>query len=430
MIPRLDILLRPLAAMALAALTALLPSCSSTGDTPDSPTATDNGVYSFGLYLSVGDDAIVSRSTPTDGDVDGESGYDPGAGYENYIDLASQDYRIYLFNSNNRLIYAVPESTVTLLPTNGSVTGSKTYELRFKLTEEQLTSANLRPEARVFKLLMLANWRSYPTSLAVGSTTIDDLMTSPEALRSYQPPTDALLSADDRIAMFGIKQFGAIALDDQWLTSLGTLHLLRSYAKIEVYDAETTTTPINSVALTRYSTRSFCAPMLKSWQESEYVTNSYKTDYGLTFRDPEAERSEELPLRKDAESGHYFIYVPEFRNLVAGSSAIGRPEGELSRLRVSYLDETSGDEHIYYVDFKYYDEVNADRNGAKKGDFFNISRNYWYRYSLNRGKVDLTMQVDVVPYAEVLLNPGFGFDDPLPRPPSEWTVPPWVEIEE
>lgn len=405
----------------------MTPSCSSSNDTPTNPSA--DADYGFTLYLSLSDNNAITRSTPTDGDYDGQSGYSSGVLYENYIDLGAQDYRIYLFNSNNKLIYAVPESDMSLLPTTSSSVGAKTYELRFRMTAKQVKDAGLNPENCVFKLLMLANWREYPS--VDNGVSIETLLSSDRALRPYSAPLAATLTADDRIPLFGINQFGVIKLDPEWRTQLGTIHLLRAYSKIEVYDSEETCTPIHKVALTRYNTKSYCAPMLKEWMQSEYVTNSYKSDYGATFRNPDSEVSTDLPLKKDPESGHFFIYVPEFRNIdaVQDSKLLPRNDEERTRLKVIYLDEISREEHCYMVDFKYYDALNAQRNGAQRGDYFNLNRNYWYRYVLNRGKVDLLMQVDVIPYHEIILEPEFGFDNPLPRPPSEWVTPPWVELD-
>lgn len=399
------------------AFAVLAPACSSAvGDEPVSPSVT--GDYGFTLTLSVGDNESFMRSTPSDGE------YDSGAGYENYIDLASPDYRIYLFNSNNKLIYAVPPVEVSLLPTDLSQEGSKTYELKFSLTDIQQYGFT-NPDNCTFKMLMLANWRDYPaeSSLTAGVTTIDDLMKSQQALRDYTAPKSALLTADERIPMFGVKLYSGISLDKDYMTRLDKFHLLRAYSKIEVYSSETSTTQIKSVELTRYCTQSYNSPLLKEYIQSEYVTNTYLNDYGgLTFRPVvDKENGKSLILKQEGASGHFFAYVPEFRNVVNNTA---RPDDERARLLITYIDDRTD-----YVEFKYYDDVNASRNGAKKGDFFDLRRNYWYRYELNKGSVILSMRVDVVPYVEVELKPEFGFDDPLPNEPDEWQTPPWIEID-
>ncbi|MDE5650220.1 MAG: hypothetical protein K2I35_04295, partial [Duncaniella sp.] len=63
---------------------------------------------------------------------------------------------------------------------------------------------------------------------------------------------------------------------------------------------------------------------------------------------------------------------------------------------------------VYDIEFKDY--ANPD---ATTGECpcFDIRRNYWYRFSLRRGDDSpFTMEVDVVPYGEVILEPDFGID--------------------
>lgn len=397
------------------AIAAVAPACSSAvGDEPVSPSVT--GDYGFTLTLSVGDNESFMRSTPSDGE------YDPGAGYENYIDLASPDYRIYLFNSNNKLIYAVPPVAVSLLPTDFSQEGSKTYELKFSLTDIQQYGFT-NPDNCTFKMLMLANWRDYPaeSSLTAGVTTIDDLMKSQQALRDFTAPKGALLTADERIPMFGVKLYSGISLDKDYMTQLDKFHLLRAYSKIEVFNSDNSITPIRSVVLTRHASKGYNAPLLPRYIQEEYVTNSYRNDYGAQSFRPAAdyEISDDLELRRNPETGAFVIYVPEFANLTGGAV---RPDNQRARLYITFDDGQQD-----YVEFKYYDDVNASRNGAKKGDFFDLRRNYWYRYELNKGTVTVSLRVDVVPYVEVNLNPSFGFDTPIVPDPNPVT-PPWVDI--
>lgn len=409
--------LRTAAAIMAAAL--LVPSCSPSLE-DNGGSAPVHGEYTFGIYITLGDNVSnenTSRAPSADG-------YDPGAGYENYIDLATPDYRIYLFNARNELLYAVPPVDVELLPTDRRQAGSKTYELRFTLRD--MDAHRLNPDACVFKLLMLANWRDYPENIEEGVTTVEEMMKSQAVLRDFTAPTGAELTEDDRIPLFGINLFGPLKLQPESFVLLDKLHLLRAYSKIEVFDSETSTDSLQAVELTRYNRRGYNAPLLNDWLQGEYVCDSYAADYGSTFRPAiGAEVDEALPLRRRKSDGHWYIYVPEYCNTMDGGVA---PRPARSRLKATYKDSASGILHIYYIDFKYYDTVNAALNGGREGDFFDLRRNHWYRYELNRTHLDMMMRVDVVPYTSVELNPSFGFDDPLPRPPSEWITPPWVEI--
>lgn len=58
-----------------------------------------------------------------------------------------------------------------------------------------------------------------------------------------------------------------------------------------------------------------------------------------------------------------------------------------------------------------------------------LPRNTYVKINVTVGLSDVKFTVDIMPYAAVPLNPTFGFDELLPRPPQEGGErPPWVEI--
>ena len=64
--------------------------------------------------------------------------------------------------------------------------------------------------------------------------------------------------------------------------------------------------------------------------------------------------------------------------------------------------ETPGKE--YTVEFKYYNDPPA---GSAVGAPFDIRRNYYYKFSISKtSEPDLV--VEVFPYEQVELDPGFG----------------------
>ena len=173
-----------------------------------------------------------------------------------------------------------------------------------------------------------------------------------------------------------------------------TLHLLRAYAKVEVYDADNSKDFISSVSLTRHSSRAYMAPHGVTHQD-DYVKHKYDDDYVSTLTIPASSVNADPVTVRRAPSGSFIIYVPEFRN-------IGVSADERARLYVTYKDGNS-----FYVDFKYYNDPPA---GFTKGDPFDIRRNYWYKFAVNRQDFELIMSVDVMPYGEVILEPSFGID--------------------
>lgn len=58
-----------------------------------------------------------------------------------------------------------------------------------------------------------------------------------------------------------------------------------------------------------------------------------------------------------------------------------------------------------------------------------LPRNTHVKVNLTLDRSDLKCRIDVLPYTAVPLNPEFGFDELLPRPPSGGDVPPWLEID-
>lgn len=374
-------------------------ACSST-DEPDGPVPApghDGATYRLGFYLTVGGEEGQSRTTPTDGE------YDGGEGYENYIGLSAGDYRFFVFSTDDKLIYTVVDGD--LLPVQ-STPGSKTYQLIFEVKEE-LGLQSLSS----FKIVALANWGAYPDDLTPGVTTLSDIVESAEAIHTFKTDAPATLGPDDLIPMYGISQFDGVSLKDGQCTMLGSLHLLRAYAKIEVYDAPNTTRNIASVELVRYNSKSMAAPKGVNHQ-SLYVKGSYAYDYTNGPSIPTGSFNDgSLTVKRRASDGHFVIYVPEYRN-----RGLVNEDLYVSYLRVRYSNHTVCD-----IDFKYYNEPpEALKNiGVSKGDRFDLMRNNWYKFELNMLQADLLIKV--VPYAGIDLYPTFGLGNP-----DDWVLLPYL----
>lgn len=68
------------------------------------------------------------------------------------------------------------------------------------------------------------------------------------------------------------------------------------------------------------------------------------------------------------------------------------------------------------------------RSQAELPNLPSLPRNTHVKINVTLEKGDLKCQVDVLPYAAVPLNPEFGFDELLPRPPVIGEQPPWIVI--
>lgn len=355
----------------------------------------DPAVYELGLYLQLGDGQIGakgSRTTPA-GD------YDPGADFENYIhiDGENSDFRLYLLDLSDYLIATVENPTITRLST---APGRKTYELRFEVDKSFRDGYQQKP----FKILMLANrYGRYPNALP-GISKLKDLTDDATGVMDYGKdawPSD--VTADSRIPMFGIVQFAGVELDPTNMVILPeTLHLLRALAKVEVTDAAGSSDAITGAALTRHNTRFAMSPSGVRHQD-DYVKYVYDYDYVATLTVPaDCETSDVMSFGKSAATGKFTTYVPEYRNT-------GRQNNQRAQLRVRYADGAYFD-----LDLKYYQNPAP---GASIGDPFDLRRNYYYKFTVKRSDVDVAFVVDVLPYGEVELKPGFGIDPENPDHP-------------
>ncbi|MCM1076725.1 MAG: hypothetical protein NC411_05130 [Bacteroides sp.] len=429
----------------------LLPSCSDDTREPDPIGEEDDEIdMTVGLYidlpiLSDGISNVSSRAgaisrTPTDGPL-GSGSYDPGKGYENFIDIDNGDYRIYIFTSDNRLYTQVDQPSIEISTIDYTDT-SRTYGLRFPVDRtfyDRFNNGQL-------KIVVLANWYGeYPTNLKpiVGenavenetdASTIADLVKSVDNTAVYAgymkwDPQTPELTAETRMPMFGVNKFESIQLQNGLLTWLGTVDLIRAVAKIEVTDAPGTIAKMKGVQLSRYQTVLAKAPSGVD-ERGDYVHESYNPDYtrfpsipGDNMNDkPDTYNESSAPIdlqRIDGPdgTGSFVAYVAEYRNLinitntsadtpVASAAEDIRKDNERMRLIVNY-EIINGEPVKYFIDFKYYKD---SKNGAKEGDFFNVLRNHWYKFEVNKKKEDISVITDVQPYAQIVLKPNFGLE--------------------
>ena len=357
----------------------LFTACSSQGDEPDSPQPSMADNVQVGLRISLGSTDAMTKATPA-GD------YDSGTAtaYENYIDIAGNDYRVLFFDTSNRYL-------ATFVPTkfvaeSSDATTSKTYEVMGKVTGSMPTS---------FKVVVLANWSSYPTNLVVGVTTIADVCSGEACRYAYAP--GFVPSATQHIPMYGVKQCYNVVFRDKLISDLGSIHLLRAMAKVEV-ECHTAGWTLNSVVLNNYNTAGFSAPA-DVFSEDEYVRNSYESDYNSNLHVPDGStKAEQIAFTKVAD-GKYVIYVPEYRNV----DNAGEVLGDASKISVQFAES----ENTYLVHFKYYSSAPST---SAIGRWFDIRRNYDYRFVINKSNedVDLDISLDLYPYTIYNLEPGFG----------------------
>lgn len=362
------------AALVAALLCATLPSCRRTADEPSLPEA--ETAVQVGFRISLGALGGAARATRADGYDDGR-----GVDYENHIDFEHGSYRFLFFDLQNR--YLASFTPTRLRPVEFGAFRSKVYEVGGTIP---------KPLPEDFKVVVLANWPDYPDGLTVGVTTIEQICSAACGRYAYTPP---FRLGERLIPFYGVKLCEGVTFIRDLQTDLGTIHLLRAMAKIEV----ACVTPgwnISGVALQRYNAAGYCAP------SGVYGFGDYSwPDYVGTLH-LVGDRNDAEPKSLDfapSAQGTFVAYVPEYRNLAGGTTDVRAQDA--AELRVTFRE--SGDKE-YPVEFKYYTSVTA---GSRLGDPFDIRRNYYYKFTITKAAEPLIV-VDVYPYEEVELDPGFG----------------------
>lgn len=374
----------------LVAVAAGLAGCASVDDlvadqVNDSGTKEITGVNA-GFFLVVGDNAASASSRASRAPQEPVGGYDPGAGYENYIDVPGHNFRFMFFDESQRYLGQFDVSDVDVVSESGNAS-SKRYQVLGQLDEDIVTG-------RMLTVVALANWPEYP-SMVKGDPIAK--VWSDQSSRFTFGAASMIPSVTNPIPLYGVRRYnvGELGFDPYGFTSLGTIHLLRAYAKISV-ECPTDGWTLSRVSMTRYNTIGWCAPE-NVRDVGDYVHNSYDLDYvGTPHLVAGAPEGTDLQFVAD-DKGVYVAYVPEFGIRSAAAD-------QRARIAVEF-DESA---LVYYIDFKYY--VNPPE-GVEQYAPFDILRNYWYQFSINKHPEygDLKPEIDVQPYASVELAPDFGF---------------------
>ena len=385
--------------MSVLALAAM--SCSSEGDVPQ-PVAPSGSTFEAGLYVTFygGEDAASSRA-PQD------EGYEIGSQPENFIDVFDNDYRIFFFDKNDTYTGQLKDMTLTPITVSGVW---KRYRLDGEITDSKF-SAMVADKEFSLKVVMLANWRkSYPEPVP-GVTRLSDLATATGSLATFDPVADQTLDKNRPMPLFGVTNaITGVTFTPGQVTDLGNLHLLRAYAKVRVREGAGSL-PLKSVRMLRANTAYYRVPRGVKEQD-DYVNNSWAEDYYQTPSIPDpaglVTDAGKLEFSQDA-TGDWVFYMPEFRNIDNCN-----PKAPLTNRTqiVAVFDDGKGKEETHYVDFKFYNDPPSYATGAVAGDYFDVLRNTIYDYTLTKSGVqepaEVTIEVDVQPYAELWLTPDFG----------------------
>lgn len=392
--PRYPHIIRSAAALLMVAILAVIASaCASRddlggGDTPVPPA--QEVEYQAGFFLTVSNQAdpsaqTASSRTPDDGH------YDPGEGWENHIDLTNRNLRVIILDADNRFVRELRDFDIVPY---AETPGSKTYHLHCRIAADQKWEPN-------FKFMVLANWPSYPVAGTDPSASdsplsftsgYDFALPSNPLWTSVYPYNPEPLSATNLIPLYGVKTCTEELVEGHYV-SLGTLHLLRALAKVEVVIKDNDLGwEFETLQLTRHNTTGLCAPT-GVLREEDYVKGSYAEDYLSQPFLPEGVTASDTPVDflPTDDPDRWCLYVPEYVNAAAGATP--------ARIRVKFRNSYFGEQ---FIDFRFY-----DRDGRP---YFDLLRNNLYRFTITKRSEshDFELEVHVKPYGQVELRPGFG----------------------
>lgn len=302
--------------------------------------------------LSV-DDAVGSRATWGDSYTPGEA----DVPFDTRINLDGLQVVVYDANNNyvgeakNVLYWAVSgnENENPVVDNQGNVTDAN-EEYQFVGDLSHITTM---AEGESYKFMVLANC---PT---VEKGSLDNLTYNISSI------------AYDKgfIPMWGVK---TITLTGDELQDLEVIDLLRAVAKVEVTIASGVTATISDVKLTRYNEMGYCLPYGYASVSStgELNTDGCMNEYRLM-------KSDGLAFHYDETNKKYFIYVPEYDNLL--------PADEYTQIALKVNDADN------YIQFTNY------AGGVSTGERFDLVRNHIYRYTITgvetSGQLILNYQV-------------------------------------
>lgn len=318
-------------------------------------------------------------------------GYEEGDMYENYIDMANGNYRIYFFDTDNKLIARFdPEAFILVAEDDKYVEYSVLGEVPEALAEH----------SDFFRMVVLTNWPQYDdVNMNTKETTIADICNADwaryDCLTDGKTNSTAIALKSIRsgsvpkklMPFYGVHEYSNVTFKPGRATILDEpVTLLRAMAKVEViletddyFDLS-----FSSLKINRYNAKGYCAPK-DVFTQSDYdydhdEDEKWKQDYVHTLHlvgDANDAAEKELACRRVRrwdEGGKRYekwtAYVPEYRNINAGNAY----SSIKAKFDIQLADDTP---HTIY--FANYSSGKTDNSN---GNRLNIERNNIYRFQV------------------------------------------------
>lgn len=364
------------------ALMALLAASCIMENGPVTCEQTDGTTLS--LHISVLGDAATRSGTPTTSD-----NYEDGSGLENYIDI--DKLQLLFFTStatkpeDDTFITAIEFNPNEVTPEDNSE-----YPQHWRLVKE-LADDNELLKYKNFRLVVLANWpgKLDESDLTTGKTTIKDICCGDGIANMYDLTVGITgFKKEEPIPMYGVKTCEGVTFRNMAMTNLGEIYILRAMAKIEVIcDADGY--ELTSALIDKVNTKGYCAPediYENTW--SGFYDDSFGVHVSSDWETNEDPISM-TPVTLEDGSECFRIYIPEYLNSKDACPAID----------VILRDEDKNTTTHYTI---YVRDYTKDEN--VEDSYFDICRNYVYRYTITGFNSKLELKYTVCPWGEKTVN--------------------------
>lgn len=336
-------------------------------------------------------------------------GYEDATDWENYIDIAHGDYRIGFFDKNNRCI-------TTFIPTKIEAK-ENTHYVDYTLTGKVPPVLTMYSD---FKIVMLANWGSYP-DMVDGITTIDDICCPPAddsrlgQFRHFDGSGFSIADGARYVPMYGVKEYTGVkfGLDNEnnptvvYGDTYSPVNMLRAIAKVEVmFDTEDPyqLDDAKDFVVTNYNDYGYCAPE-GAYSEDDYYHSTWAANYRKGFlhlvggqNDTGADKPLAMTKTVTADNKTVWVtYLPEYRNLVATSAdsdcknSTGAAAAEVSKARIAIPLIKGGEAYTSYIEFATHTDGEPDQ-------YMNIERNNLYRFTITHIDPGVKWIVEALPW--------------------------------
>lgn len=412
-------------------------TCCCAGCASEAPEMSSPGMSGDGPMLGF----TLGLSGPTR--ADGDDQFELGSGFENYLDIANNNYRIYFFSADNKYITTftpIYKPVMSATP-DATISGVDTYYYTFMGQFPTEAGTN-------FKIVVLANWPSYPVTyesaesvpaegapafrMVKGTTTIADLCTHAHAQYAALAEGDGL-DEGHLMPFYGVRAYNLNAIDNvkdnidndgkikdgayiDLRTSGLALPLIRAMAKVEVILSYPLAS-FESVKMTKINNKGFCAPYSSTddWKFDytdyfhNYVWGDDFTRYlHLTNNGKNDDSTGTLSFKKVTAEGifpeKWVAYVPEYKNDGDDYTAI-EVEVTLKNADPDQNANDGADQKLGKNTIEFAPDGKAPAVGSSR---YNIERNNIYRFTITGMNAVMNVKVDIQPYAECKLEYDLG----------------------